>query len=71
MIQNNYRKLFLIYCRDAFKYTPNKGSIRVEVRMLASQAIVSVCDTGVGIPEEHISKIFRDFIKQIILLRSH
>lgn len=39
--------------------------------MLASQAIVSVCDTGVGIPEEHISKILRDFIKQIILLRSH
>lgn len=55
------QKVIFNLLSNAFKYTPNKGSIRVEVRMLASQAIVSVCDTGVGIPEEHISKIFERF----------
>lgn len=44
-----------------FKYTLNKGSITVEVRKISSQAVVSVCDTGTGIPAEHISKIFERF----------
>ena len=44
------QKVIFNLLSNAFKYTPNKGSIRV-----------SVCDTGVSIPEEHISKIFERF----------
>ena len=55
------QKVIFNLLSNAFKYTPNKGSIRVEVRKFASQAVVAVCDTGVGIPVEHISKIFERF----------
>ena len=55
------QKVIFNLLSNAFKYTPNKGSIRVEVRMLASQAIVSVCDTGVGIPEEDQKNIFNEY----------
>lgn len=55
------QKVIFNLLSNAFKYTPNKGSITVEVRKIASQAVVSVCDTGAGIPAEHISKIFERF----------
>ncbi len=55
------QKVIFNLLSNAFKYTPNKGSIIVEVRKISSQAVVSVCDTGTGIPAEHISKIFERF----------
>ena len=55
------QKVIFNILSNAFKYTPNKGNITVEVRKVASQAIVSVRDTGIGIPVEHISKIFDRF----------
>lgn len=55
------QKVIFNLLSNAFKYTPNKGSITVEVRKISSQAVVSVCDTGTGIPAEHISKIFERF----------
>ena len=55
------QKVIFNLLSNAFKYTFNKGNITVEVRKVASQAVVSVCDTGIGIPVEHISKIFDRF----------
>lgn len=55
------QKVIFNLLSNAFKYTPNKGSITVEVRKISSQAVVSVSDSGVGIPEEHITKIFERF----------
>ena len=55
------QKVIFNLLSNAFKYTSNKGNITVEVRKVASQAVVSVCDTGIGIPVEHISKIFDRF----------
>ncbi len=55
------QKVIFNLLSNAFKYTSDKGNITVEIRKTASQAMVSVRDTGVGIPEEHISKIFERF----------
>lgn len=46
---------------NAFKHTPDKGSITVEIRKVNSQAMISVTNTGAGIPEEEIHKIFEQF----------
>lgn len=55
------QKVIFNLLSNAFKYTPNKGSITVEVRKIASQAVILVSDTGTGISEEHIQKIFDRF----------
>lgn len=55
------QKVIFNLLSNAFKYTSGKGSITVEVRKMASQAVVSVRDTGIGIPTEQISKIFERF----------
>lgn len=46
---------------NASKYTPNEGKIIVTVRHERSEAIVSIADTGVGIDQESMSKLFRKF----------
>jgi len=47
---------------NAIRYTPKKGSISVSVKTRGqSEAVVEVVDNGIGIPEEHLGKIFERF----------
>jgi PAS domain S-box-containing protein len=46
---------------NAAKYTEKGGSIWLTVQRHADLAIVSVRDTGVGIPEDHLPYIFKAF----------
>jgi PAS domain S-box-containing protein len=46
---------------NAIKFTPPEGAIRVSARQRDRQIVVSVKDTGPGIPKEHLSKIFERF----------
>jgi len=48
---------------NAAKYTPRGGRIRLAVRKESDVAQVTVSDTGIGIPEEHVSRIFDLFIQ--------
>jgi len=46
---------------NAVKFTPEGGRIRVEAHVLAQFVVVSVTDTGVGIPPEEHESIFDKF----------
>jgi signal transduction histidine kinase/ligand-binding sensor domain-containing protein/DNA-binding response OmpR family regulator len=46
---------------NAFKNTPDEGSISIEIKKTGSLAEVVVSDTGVGIPAEQLSSIFEMF----------
>jgi PAS domain S-box-containing protein len=46
---------------NAIKFTPQDGVIRVSARQQDHKIVVSVTDTGPGIPQEHLSKIFERF----------
>jgi signal transduction histidine kinase len=46
---------------NAIKFTPQEGTIRVSARQRDHKIVVSVADTGPGIPEEHLLKIFDRF----------
>ena len=46
---------------NAAKYTPDGGRIELTAACEGSQVIVSVTDTGVGIPKESLLKVFQMF----------
>jgi signal transduction histidine kinase len=44
---------------NAIKFTPQGGAIKLKIKCQSGEAIVSVADTGVGMDQEAIEKIFR------------
>jgi signal transduction histidine kinase len=51
---------------NAQKYTPDNGKIKVQVREDAHTIIMSVADTGIGIPAAEKDKIFDEFYRSTI-----
>ncbi len=46
---------------NALKFTPRGGTVSIKARHEEKSILVSVADTGPGIPEEHVSVIFEKF----------
>ena len=43
---------------NAIKFTPEGGTVRVSAQQRGNELVVTVADTGPGIPSEHLSKVF-------------
>ena len=48
-------------CGNALKFTPREGAITVSVRQEGAEAVVSVKDTGAGLRQEDIGRLFEPF----------
>ena len=46
---------------NALKYTPKGGMVRVAVERGGAGAVVSIRDSGIGIPREELSRVFERF----------
>jgi two-component system, OmpR family, phosphate regulon sensor histidine kinase PhoR len=48
---------------NAVKYTPRGGSVALTLDSAADSAVLSVADTGIGIPEEDQNDLFTRFFR--------
>lgn len=60
-------QIFVNLLYNAIKYTPEKGHIDFTARFLDRKVIVSIADTGVGIPPSMLSRIFEPFVQAVTL----
>ena len=56
-------RVFINLIGNAVKFTPEAGTISVRTRMADGGVEVSVADTGIGISEDDISRLFDEFYR--------
>ena len=62
-IEDGLERVFMNLVSNAVKYTPVGGSVAVRAWSENDQIEVEVSDTGIGIPEEALSRIFDEFYR--------
>lgn len=50
-------------CDNAIKYNKISGSVQVKLSHDSNKIIITVADTGIGIPPEHINRVFERFYR--------
>ena len=66
-IMNGIRRYLyeIIYnpCDNAIRYNKEGGKVTIDLEQKNNNTILSVADTGIGIPTEHQSRIFERFYR--------
>lgn len=60
---NDVERVLTNILTNAIKYTPDFGTISIQGKNYANRVIITVEDTGVGIPPEDINRIFERFYR--------
>jgi PAS domain S-box-containing protein len=61
--EDKTRQILLNLIGNAMKFTPADGSITVSAREQGGNVLLDVSDTGIGIPEEELERIFEPFVQ--------
>lgn len=49
--------------RNALRFSPEQGSIQVDMRQTKDQVIISIADQGPGVPEDKLNRLFDPFYR--------
>jgi signal transduction histidine kinase len=56
-------RIFLNLIGNAIKYTPAGGHVNVTLEQSGDEAVITVADTGMGIPEVDVAHLFEEFYR--------
>lgn len=59
--RNRLHDIFINLLSNAFKFTPGGGMVSIVARRKNDQILHEIRDTGMGIPEDKLQKIFEEF----------
>jgi signal transduction histidine kinase len=61
--EDSLERMIMNLVSNAVKYTPSGGTVRLRARSEQGEIKLKVSDTGIGIPEEAMSRIFTEFYR--------
>jgi len=61
--KNQLERVFINLIVNAIKFTPSGGTIEVAARKVKDELIVKITDTGIGMKEEDLPRIFNEFYR--------
>jgi len=61
--RDRLEQLMINIIGNAIKYTPDEGKITIYIGIMYNQVYVKVVDTGIGIPEKDLERIFERFYR--------
>lgn len=62
-IKRLIKEAIVNYLTNAVKYTPEGGTITIRTYHKGSKVRIEVEDTGIGIPESELPKLFKEFVR--------
>lgn len=60
-IQLQFRRLLDNLISNALKFTASGGHVRIRLEQQGDEAVLSVCDNGIGVPQDQLERIFERF----------
>ncbi|MBS4535397.1 PAS domain-containing protein [Clostridium sp. D2Q-14] len=58
-----FKQMIINLIDNAIKYTPNGGRVNIKVYTVNNDLIMKIKDTGIGIDDEHIDRLFERFYR--------
>ena len=62
-VRDRIKELILNLADNAVKYTPAKGKVHVRIYETNDTVIIAVRDTGIGIENKHLNRLFERFYR--------